>query len=60
MSFLKIPYLPQSKVTIGIGDINCESIEIVPPCDFLNLPEGCEISVGTLVAERIVRNGEEV
>lgn len=39
MSFLKIPYLPQSKVTIGIGDINCESIEIVPPCDFLNLPE---------------------
>lgn len=40
MGLLKIPYLPQTKVTMGIGDIKCENIEIVPPCDFLNLPEG--------------------
>lgn len=38
MKFVEIPYLPQNKITLGVGDVKREDVKIIPPCEFLNLP----------------------
>lgn len=38
MSFIKIPYLPQKAVTVGVGDIELEGVRVIKPYLIEGLP----------------------
>lgn len=38
MGFIKIPYLPQGRVTVAVGDIEIDSVKVIKPYSIKDLP----------------------